>query len=1640
MERPQQHQHLPGNTWGPAIRGFVCGVALTIFSLPHILKALKELPARDDEAIGRHLADLLHLKDLALVLVSPFGMYVHHLVLAIKMLFSLAAVQLINHAVLKPASRRHRLWLLETLQSPWLGIWLSCAIGLASVHVILHPPSLDQVSQYAAALQAPPPSSRVARRRDAHQEPDDPLDSAGVWLQAAIHLYVRALAKGFEVLRAGPTAPVTGWTDLEDPLQQLWLQFGLAVLCAVILLGDSLRLTRRTFRSRGSLNRRTSTAAPSARDAQQRRTSPTRPTAHAGSPERAALAILRGRGRDSTADRGPSLGEGARKRQTAWRRSLPWLLALPHLLFVLSALYPEYELLWLSYNGTYYEGRSAGRELCSSRRGGCKYVHDRQAQERAFRALSSLVDLMFYRSCATMCLLVVRRPSTDELSRLFLRILRTPPLPSPLPSSAPGIRHRLRGAVNLIYLQLVAPFLGLVLVASRILAAAPPTFLFWHAVALRLEASRSIDWELLAALGASCGLGAIGASLTSMLSRSSRPMFAPPPPPTAAATAAASLRNLKRSSALYLLSLLDLTCLLVRFHAAWWPLFRSLDPISRSFRLAGLGDSRGVQAPAAAAMLLLLPTLLSVQARMTDAWLPAGTATPALLEGAHEAAYGIAYSREPTLPVDDTGGNDDNATEGGAGGAGGHSADDASWPIESANPWLRGVLSLLTPPLYVAAHPTSAGGLTMRSHEAAALSAASGGGVGAGGVSVVGVGNVGGVGGGGASMRATEAPASGAGQRVVHFLQATFSDPMPWELQPPLECVRDELLSPLVNDLMRNYLPHVASLVEKAANETLLSGTARSTFVAGLREVLAQQEELQAPESVRLPRQALKSFCDVLEGGAIIGLSGRLRGDIASSCMLRVSFALRSTGRLAVFGKAFKRHVVEALATVAGLPVHELVEPGDADKLLQTVKPESGDDVEVLTRFAAHLPFEHRANGLHAADRLRAGLVSANKASELLLPAWCTQDGVVLELLYPPEVSELKGANGKLPTPLHAIREALQSDDLPEEDKASYVAGPDFERYYMRSDIEWNFGQEAVNGTCFNIVLSPFGKPIIIHLSELSLRDVDVALTPGAFGLRWEEPATDAPPGRIGSLKIRLDLKPKHAVLSARMGAFSPNIQLPITPLDLDFKGGRVTAEASLDVEGGVTLAKAGEERRLPLHVQQGGAGIYLSLDKVEFGDEEFELSEESWRQLDLVRDDMVEKVALLRVPDAHSFALHCSLLSLSLSPPQLLSSGRGFARLLTYIPALVPVANAVLPAFQSLVAGFAAVQAQAAATAANLGLRRRSTAVPSTTEGQQPPSPPSQMLSLNHIANLIVEAVSNIFRMSVQKMPINNVAMAESAFRAHFQYLVAAKARQRQREAIAHGREGLSLHSIHLARRVSQQWLGRVKARLESTQDETQNAAASQSQTPQPSNNWPEGVKTWFQSRWHSIVDKNASVPSPSPAVATPALGGSTPAAASPATAGGPGNMEDAAAPLARTAERSAVTNTAGDESPRAAAHALTAATAEDEEVVAARLAASFGLPSVEPKTPGRHTRTSDSTATQISTQPQSPDHGRRVELLPIPAEAPPVLRGGSGSASFGTFRVPRMRASSYLKVRKSRSEGVTASPMLRTADLKSA
>ena len=48
-------------SWAASFRGFVFGVLTAVFSLPHILRALKELPTRDDEALGRHLADLLHV-------------------------------------------------------------------------------------------------------------------------------------------------------------------------------------------------------------------------------------------------------------------------------------------------------------------------------------------------------------------------------------------------------------------------------------------------------------------------------------------------------------------------------------------------------------------------------------------------------------------------------------------------------------------------------------------------------------------------------------------------------------------------------------------------------------------------------------------------------------------------------------------------------------------------------------------------------------------------------------------------------------------------------------------------------------------------------------------------------------------------------------------------------------------------------------------------------------------------------------------------------------------------------------------------------------------------------------------------------------------------------------------------------------------------------------------------------------------------------------------------------------------------------------------------------------------------------------------------------------------------------------------
>ena len=268
----------------------------------------------------------------------------------------------------------------------------------------------------------------------------------------------------------------------------------------------------------------------------------------------------------------------------------------------------------------------------------------------------------------------------------------------------------------------------------------------------------------------------------------------------------------------------------------------------------------------------------------------------------------------------------------------------------------------------------------------------------------------------------------------------------------------------------------------------------------------------------------------------------------------------------------------------------------------------------------------------------------------------------------------------------------------------------------------------------------------------------------------------------------------------------------------------------------------------------------------------------------------------------------------------------------------MLPVVNVVLPAVQSIAQTAAGLKR----TMASWGLRRRSSrheqppeVLPPNQPPEQPPkpsSPPSQFLSLNRVANLLLEVVSSAGPSAVQRMPLTNVATLEAPFRQHIQYLVAARARQHERSEAHIERE--TLKRVLVAKRASDRWLRYTRARrsssvavaystpganagrdarasaprpakeqrqawwkwgaaaplAESTEDESggDEARSPLARTPsraealQPPElskgaSPPSAIKAWWRDKWETAFADDASKaasPAPAPAAAAPSPG----------------------------------------------------------------------------------------------------------------------------------------------------------------------
>ena len=107
--------------------------------------------------------------------------------------------------------------------------------------------------------------------------------------------------------------------------------------------------------------------------------------------------------------------------------------------------------------------------------------------------------------------------------------------------------------------------------------------------------------------------------------------------------------------------------------------------------------------------------------------------------------------------------------------------------------------------------------------------------------------------------------------------------------------------------------------------------------------------------------------------------------------------------------------------------------------------------------------------------------------------------------------------------------------------------------------------------------------------------------------------------GHLGSLTIALELEQPQAVTVTLQALSIHNATLGSMPkkgpIQIAGRGGRLRANLVIEVEGGAQVAT--DPLAVPEHVRAGGAGLYLTLDRLQLEDAGFELEPTSRRQWD---------------------------------------------------------------------------------------------------------------------------------------------------------------------------------------------------------------------------------------------------------------------------------------------------------------------------------------------------------------------------------------------------------------------------------------
>ena len=438
-------------------------------------------------------------------------------------------------------------------------------------------------------------------------------------------------------------------------------------------------------------------------------------------------------------------------------------------------------------------------------------------------------------------------------------------------------------------------------------------------------------------------------------------------------------------------------------------------------------------------------------------------------------------------------------------------------------------------------------------------------------------------------------------------------------------------------------LPSLAATLRDLAKASVNDRRRRERLAAGLRELIAADTEAAdeaglacSPLEAIVPRSAVAALCAFLAGGAKIGLSGCVRGDLSTTHKVRVTLALQWEVPLSL---SFRSALAQALVAVLGDPdadgrqgsphasvqqisvsLSDVVIPADAYQLVDSVyAPHSEGGRQHCSAgrpqhwaLTASIPVRDEALGAVLAARLKRRLATADQATRRLQShlARLLSSQPLFACAHAPEVSVVAEA-GKVPTPIESVRRA-GADSLEADERRRLLA--------ECFTIDLQFGEAATASSLLIYLQLLFPhvlqKQSLLGLHGLRLENVELHDIP--LELSWRDvPASARAAGRLGTLEVDVALLFKRATVQLQLSS-QGSVVLPKTDMPLTFTGGRLQLQLRLHVEGGRRMCQPGCVSSLPSHVVEYGPGVYLQVAQCAPQFQGFSLtraSKEQWRR-----------------------------------------------------------------------------------------------------------------------------------------------------------------------------------------------------------------------------------------------------------------------------------------------------------------------------------------------------------------------------------------------------------------------------------------